>query len=200
MEVDILIDRITDCLIDTRTGKEVETEYRLRETPIRPKDCKGWKFNWSITEKNGYHIYELFLKDDDTVQGRISLKIDGGVADVEIVETAPHNYSHKGIYAGVGAHLFAIACQISLDAGCDGVVAFISKSDLVGYYMDKLNAVEITPRRMVIFEDDISYYAKDSRLTGEPDGKRYKWTEMIERFKMLGRPLTEDEAEEFRIK
>ena len=35
MEVDILIDRITDCLIDTRTGVEVETEYRLRETPIR---------------------------------------------------------------------------------------------------------------------------------------------------------------------
>ncbi len=71
---------------------------------------------------------------------------------MEIVETAPHNYSHEGIYAGVGAHLLAIACQISLDAGCDGVVAFTSKSDLVDYYMDKLNAVEITPRRMVIFE------------------------------------------------
>ena len=42
---------------------------------------------------------------------------------------------------------------IGFDAGCDGVVAFTSKSDLVGYYMDKLNAVEITPRRMVIFED-----------------------------------------------
>lgn len=27
MEVEILIDRITDCLIDTRTGEEVETEY-----------------------------------------------------------------------------------------------------------------------------------------------------------------------------
>ena len=37
MEVDILIDRITDCLIDTRTGEEVETEHRMRETPIRPK-------------------------------------------------------------------------------------------------------------------------------------------------------------------
>ena len=79
-----------------------------------------------IFEKNGYHIYELFVKDDDTVQGRISLKIDDGVADVEIVETAPHNYSQKGIYTGVGAHLFAIACQISLNAGCDGVVAFTS--------------------------------------------------------------------------
>lgn len=30
MEVDILIDRITDCLIDTRTGEKVETDYRLR--------------------------------------------------------------------------------------------------------------------------------------------------------------------------
>lgn len=46
---------------------------------------------------------------------------------------------------------------------------------------------------------DIAYYAKDSRLTGEPDGKRYQWKEMIERFKLLGRPLTDEEAEEFRI-
>ena len=55
-------------------------------------------------------------------------------------------------------------------------------------------------RKSVDYAHDISYYAKDSRLTGEPDVKRYKWTEMIERFKMLGRPLTEEEAEEFRIK
>lgn len=78
MEVDVLIDRITDCLIDTGTGEEVKTKYRKRETQIRPKDYRGWKFNWSITEENGYDIYELFIKDDDTVQGRISVKIVGG--------------------------------------------------------------------------------------------------------------------------
>ena len=55
-------------------------------------------------------------------------------------------------------------------------------------------------QKPVNFTHDISYYAKDSRLTGEPDGKRYSWTEMIERFKMLGRPLTEEEAEEFRVR
>lgn len=55
-------------------------------------------------------------------------------------------------------------------------------------------------RKPVDYAHDIFYYAKDSRLTGEPDGKRYKWTEMIERFKMLGRPLTEKETEKFRIK
>ena len=59
---------------------------------------------------------------------------------MDIVETAPHNYSHAGRYEGVGAHLFAIACQVSLDAGCDGFVAFTSKSDLVEYYKEKLNA------------------------------------------------------------
>ncbi len=153
MEVDILIDRITDCLIDTRTGEEVETEYRMRETLIRPKDYRGWKFNWSITEKNGYDIYELFLKGDDTVQGRISVKADGGVADVDIVETAPHNYSHLGRYEGVGAHLFAIACQVSLDAGYDGFVTFTSKSSLVEYYKKKLNAGVFRGRRMYIDEE-----------------------------------------------
>lgn len=153
MEVDILIDSLTNCLIDRVTGIEVKTEYRMRETQIKPKDYKGWKFNWNITERNGYHIYELFIKGDDTVQGRISLKIDGGVADVDIVETAPHNYGHMGMYEGIGAHLFAIACQVSLEAGCGGVVAFTSKSGLVDYYKEKLNAVEVWTRRLVIFED-----------------------------------------------
>ena len=55
-------------------------------------------------------------------------------------------------------------------------------------------------RKPVDFTHDISYYAKNRRLTGDPDDKRYKWREMIERFKLLGRPLTEEEAEEFRIK
>lgn len=55
-------------------------------------------------------------------------------------------------------------------------------------------------RNPVDVTHDISYYAKDSRLTGEPDGRRYNWREMIEKFNMLGRPLTEEEAEEFRIK
>lgn len=153
MEVDILIDDFTDCLVERKTGDIVETEYCERLNQIRKKDYIGWKFDWSKTTPNGYTIYELFLKDDDTVQGRISFKIDGGVADVDIVESAPHNYGRNGKYKGVGGHLFAIACQCSLEAGCDGVVAFTSKSDLVEYYKKELNAVEIMPRRMVIFED-----------------------------------------------
>ena len=45
------------------------------------------------------------------VQGRISLKIDGGVADVDIVESAPHNYGHEGDYIGVGLQISPQRCE-----------------------------------------------------------------------------------------
>lgn len=48
-------------------------------------------------------------------------------------------------------------------------------------------------------DHDITYYAKDSRLTEPSDGKRYSWRDMIARVKELGRPLTDEEAEEFRV-
>lgn len=152
MKVDILIDQLTDCLVERQTGKIVETNYQKRDTKIERKEYQGWKFDWSISQNNGYSIYELFVNGDATVQGRIGLKIEGGVANVDIVETAPHNYGHTGKYEGVGGHLFAIACQVSMENGCEGVVAFDSKTNLVEYYKRELYAIEIYPRRMVLFE------------------------------------------------
>lgn len=36
-------------------------------------------------------------------------------------------------------------------------------------------------KKLADVEHDITYYAKDGRLTGEPDGKRYRWRDMIDR-------------------
>ena len=153
MEIDILIDKLTDCLTDTQTGKIVNTEYKKRETDIIQKEYDEWKFDWSKPTKNGYDIYELFLENDNIVQGRIAVKIDGGVADVDIVETAPHNFGHEGRYEGVGGHLFAIACKLSLDAGCDGYVAFTAKTNLIEHYQETLNAKVLNGQRMFIDEN-----------------------------------------------
>ena len=54
MAVDILVDKLTGCLVERSTGERVETEYRVRAMPIKPKDYKEWKFDWSKTEKAGY--------------------------------------------------------------------------------------------------------------------------------------------------
>lgn len=152
MEVDIHIDSLTDCLVETATGRVLETKYIRRTCPINSKDYKGWKFNWNKTQKSGYDIYELYVKDSKIVEGRISLCIDGGVAVVDIVETAPHNLGHNGKYTGVGGHLFAIACKISMDAGCDGFVAFIAKNKLIAHYQETLGAKVIAGQRMYIDE------------------------------------------------
>lgn len=55
-------------------------------------------------------------------------------------------------------------------------------------------------RNAVDFFGDITDYAKDGRLNDSSDGKRYEWRKMIELVKQLGRPLTDQEAEQFRIK
>lgn len=55
-------------------------------------------------------------------------------------------------------------------------------------------------RRKVNLFEDIADYAKDGRLTEPSDGRRYEWRKMIEAVKTLGRPLTDEEAEQYRIK
>ena len=55
-------------------------------------------------------------------------------------------------------------------------------------------------RKKITFSNDIADYSKDGRLTEPSDGKRYEWRKMIIRVKQLGRPLTEKEAENYRIK
>lgn len=46
---------------------------------------------------------------------------------------------------------------------------------------------------------DIAEYAMDGRLTEPSDGKSYEWRKMIELAERKGRPLTEEEAEQFLI-
>lgn len=59
MEIGIFIDEFTNCLVKRDTGRQVETEYWRWMIPIRKNEYKGWKFDWSQTEKNGYSIYGL---------------------------------------------------------------------------------------------------------------------------------------------
>lgn len=46
---------------------------------------------------------------------------------------------------------------------------------------------------------DMETHLTDGRLTEPSDGIRFKWREMIDEAKRLGRPLTESESEKFKI-
>lgn len=47
---------------------------------------------------------------------------------------------------------------------------------------------------------DLEKYAKDGRLTEPTDGRVFDYKKMLDIVKKLGRPLTEEEAEKYRIK
>lgn len=44
MEIDVIIDRLTRCLVERDTGKVVDTEFKKRIQPIKKIDYRGWKF------------------------------------------------------------------------------------------------------------------------------------------------------------
>ncbi|WP_191018347.1 hypothetical protein, partial [Treponema zioleckii] len=109
-------------------------------------------FDWSIPHSNGYEVYELLLKGTDERQGLIALKHirDQLYTHVDIVESAPANRGNAGLYQGVGAHLFAIACKLSWEVGNEGFVQFKAKTNLVEHYQKTLNAQNIDAQNMFI--------------------------------------------------
>lgn len=156
MEVNVKIDRITNCLINRNDGKEYDTEYKISDLITDEKSMilknNGWNFDWSIPQKNGYTIYELHLKGDAIIQGLIAIKHISNqlYTHIDIVESAPHNIGKSGIYIGVGAHLFAIACKESWDNGNEGYVQFTAKNNLIEHYKETLNAKLIDWHNMYI--------------------------------------------------
>lgn len=51
MQVDIIIDKLTDCLVERETKAVVKTEYKKLELPIKKKSFIGWNFDWRKTQK-----------------------------------------------------------------------------------------------------------------------------------------------------
>ncbi len=54
------------------------------------------------------------------------------------------------MYLGVAGNLFAFACKSSFEKGCEGYVAFDSKSALIAHYKEKLGATHFKGQRMFI--------------------------------------------------
>lgn len=155
MEIDIKIDNITNCLINKFDGREYDTEYRvanITEDMAKDLKSKGWSFDWFIPQKNGYTVYTLHLKGNAEIQGMVALKhiSDQLYTHVDIVESAPHNIGKSGLYVGVGAHLFAIACKESWDNGNEGYIQFTVKNGLIEHYKEVLHAQSIDWHTMYI--------------------------------------------------
>jgi hypothetical protein len=147
--VNIFIDALTNSIQDRATGESLETLFR----PAQYKDVahlEEWEFSWSQAIKD-HEVYVMTTRQaPEIIQGMVALHVEKAFVFVHLVENAPSNRGKNAIYKGVGGNLFAFACQLSLDKGCDGYVVFEAKTALITHYQHVLGAKHITKHRMYI--------------------------------------------------
>ena len=160
MGVDITIDELTPCLVESTTGRIVQTAFSVAsQKELKNLKKQGWLFDWSDEALKQDEIYKLTVIGSEDIQGLIALKYEERSQAVyaHIAESAPVNRGAGKKYYGVGGHLFAIAAKKSFDKGYGGFVFLDAKNrELVSHYRDALGAVLLGmphPYRMVVDEE-----------------------------------------------
>ena len=180
MKIDILIDKLTPCLVEIATGKVLQTTFSLAKShELRDLQSKGWNFDWTDKMLSYANIYKLQIKDDDVIQGLVATEPVRGAVYIPLAESAPHNLKPHKTYEGVGGHLFAIAIKLSAIMGHGGYVFFEAKNEeLATHYTDNFGAQRVKTRlhdyRMEIELEAAQELIEKYTLEGDLDVRRKK--------------------------
>lgn len=172
MQISILIDKLTPCLIENSTGEVLNTVFKLAaDSELEGLQAKGWLFDWSNIGVDDANIYKLLLENDDVIQGLVAAKVEKGSVYIVLVESAPHNLGDSKKYKGVGGHLIAIAIKLSHKMEFGGYVHFDAKNqELATHYTNNLGAKLIGgfhEYRMIIDEVQAQEILKEYTLKGD---------------------------------
>jgi len=173
MKIDILIDKLTPCLIELSTGSILQTVFSIAtEDDISGLREKGWLFDWTDEALCKTNIYKLMIEGDNEIQGFVSAEVVRGAVYVHLAESAPHNLPPNKKYAGVGGHLFAIAMKLSLSNGFGGYIFMDAKNQkLVDHYIETLGARRVSTRyhehRLEVSEESAQKVIEKYTLEGD---------------------------------
>jgi hypothetical protein len=153
-ELDFVIDRLTDSIVNIHTGDSFQTEVSLltkEELKTINKKTK-WNFDWNIEYKDlTREVYKLTITSSpNVIQGLVSLSKKKGYIEMNLLESAPFNIGKKKNYEGVAGNLVAYCCKVSFQSGFDGYVAFTAKTQLIIHYQKTLGATHYRNQRMFI--------------------------------------------------
>ena len=111
-----------------------------------------WAFNWQSEIKNkSKQVYKLTTISNPTIiQGLISLTDKGDHIFMDLIESAKFNKGKNKLYRGVAGNLVAFACKMAFELNYDGVVSFISKTQLINHYEQTLGAKLFGGNRMFL--------------------------------------------------
>ena len=145
--ITVEIDKLTHCLVNSETGEEVPTFVKKikKSSELSNMRKREWYENWKNLFSK-YEVYVLLADGDDRIQGAVALEnsYESDAVYFAWAVAAPWNnkmFVKQPAYIGVGAHLFAIACNISKKYGHDGVIyGFAANEKLLRHYCDDLGA------------------------------------------------------------
>lgn len=167
-ELDFWVDKLTNSIENTISKEVFDTSVTL----VTPKDSKqikrkDWAFDWQAELKvQDPHVYKLTtVQNPQIIQGLISLTDKGDHFFMALIENATFNKGKKKLYSGVAGNLVAFACKLSFERGYEGVVSFISKTQLIEHYRQTLGAKIFAGNRMFIDTSEaltlVTKYFKD---------------------------------------
>lgn len=151
--LDFEVDKLTNSIENSISGEVFDTLITLL-TKIDNKQIKKaeWTFNWQTELKDKTkQVYKLTTLNNATIiHGLISLTDKGDHIFMDLIESAKFNKGKSKLYKGVAGNLVAFACKLSFEKGYDGVVSFISKTQLIQHYEQTLGAKLFSGNRMFI--------------------------------------------------
>lgn len=152
--LDIDIDKLTNSIENVISGDTFATDISIVTlTDLNTITKKNkWQFDWKFEFKQPEReVFKLtIVNNQNIIQGLISLEIKTDHVYIHLLESSPFNKGKSKIYAGVPGNLVAFACKLSFQRGHEGIISFLSKTQLIQHYIDSLGAVHVGGRIMII--------------------------------------------------
>ncbi len=142
-------------ILDLITGELVKAEIVRMDTSIVPLKKDGWNFNWRSLSKvpNGQCYVLRTLNSPSQIEGALCLKHEFGMVIMDALELAPHNIGQQNKrYDYIAGCLIAFGCKESfkIDGDYKGFLTFVSKTNLIRWYIEKYGAELALGQRMFI--------------------------------------------------
>lgn len=154
IELDFVIDKLTNSVENVQSGDRFQTEISLLISEELKNVTKknGWKFDWKKEFKQPEReVYKLtIVNNSEIIQGLVSLEMKSDHVFIHLIESSPFNTGKNKVYLGVPGNLVAFACKLSFQRGGDGYVAFIAKTTLIDHYIKSLGAIHFGGHLMII--------------------------------------------------
>jgi hypothetical protein len=151
--LDFEIDKLTNSIENAISGEVFDTLI----TPVNRKEYNqikksDWLFDWH-KEFNikGRQAFKLTtINNQNIIHGLISITDKGDHIFMDLIENAVFNKGKNKLYLGVAGNLVAFACKISFERNYNGIVSFLSKTQLIDHYKESLGAKSFAGNRMFI--------------------------------------------------